>query len=107
MNRRSDKGPEPLGDIIPKSLDRLGIERDLDDYRLWQAWDEVVGDAIRRNAEPVRLDGKRLVVAARNASWMQELTMMRAEILARLNDWMGREVISEIFIVAAGGRDRP
>ncbi|MFP6599348.1 MAG: DUF721 domain-containing protein [Deltaproteobacteria bacterium] len=104
MSRRSDKGPVPIGEIIGASLDRLGIDRELDDYRIWQAWDEVVGEAIRRNAEPVRLDGQRLVVAARNASWMQELTLMRGEIVERLNRWMGREVITEIFIVASGGR---
>ncbi len=94
----------PIGEIIGASLDRLGIDRELDDYRIWQAWDEVVGEAIRRNAEPVRLDGQRLVVATRNASWMQELTLMRGEIVERLNRWMGREVITEIFIVASGGR---
>ncbi len=103
MRRPTNKDPQPIGEIIPASLDRLGIERDLDDYRVWQAWDEVVGDTIRRNTEPLRLDGSRLVVAARNASWMQELTLMRAEIVERLNAWMGRKVVSEIYIVAAGG----
>ncbi len=78
---------------------RLGLERDLDDYRIWQAWDEVVGPQVARNAQPQRLDTHRLIVAVRSPGWMQELTLLRKDICRRLNEWMGREVVGEIFLV--------
>ena len=95
--------PQPaltrLDTILASALSRLGLERDLDDYRVWQAWDEVVGRPIARNAQPVRLDGRRLVVVVRSSAWMQELSYLQRELVERINTWMGREVIGEIFLV--------
>lgn len=96
---RRDDGPKPLGEVLETALSRLGLDRQIDDYRIWQAWDEVVGRTIARNAQPVRLDGKRLVVAVRNASWLHELSGLSRELARRCNEWMKREVITEIFLV--------
>jgi hypothetical protein len=96
---RPSDGPTPVGEVLKRALARLGLDREIDDYRIWQAWDEVVGRTIARNAQPVRLDGKRLVVAVRNASWMHELSSLGRELARRCNEWMGREVIQEIFLV--------
>ncbi len=77
-------------------LASIGLDRRLDDYRIWQAWDEVVGTTIARNAQPIRLDGERLVVVVRNSSWMHELSYLKNDLLRQLNGWMGRTVISEL-----------
>jgi hypothetical protein len=94
-----------MATLLTAVVARLGLERDLDDYRLWAAWDEVVGPAVARNAQPSRLDTRRLVVSVKNAMWMQELTLLRHELCRKLNAWMGREVVSEIFLVV--GRVEP
>lgn len=91
--------PTRLSALLEQSLARFGLDRRLDDYRVWQAWDEVVGRTISRNAQPVRLDGTRLVVAVRSSTWLQELSLLQRELIARLNEWMEREVISELFFV--------
>ena len=96
---RSAKGPAKLSDLLGNVVSRLGLERDLDDYRIWSAWDEVVGPTVARNAQPVRLHARRLVVAVKNATWMHELTLLRRDLCQRLNAWMGREVVGELFLV--------
>jgi predicted nucleic acid-binding Zn ribbon protein len=88
-----------LSSLIEQTLARIGLDRRLDDYRVWQAWDEVVGRTISRNAQPVRLDGSRLIVTVRSSSWLQELSLLQRELIARLNEWMGREVVRELFFV--------
>jgi predicted nucleic acid-binding Zn ribbon protein len=85
--------------LLRNVVGRLGIERNLDDYRIWAAWDEVVGPAVARNAQPIRLDKARLIVAVKNATWMQELALLRHDLCSRLNRWMDREVITEIFLI--------
>jgi hypothetical protein len=94
-----------MADVLAGVVSRLGVERNLDDYRLWVAWDDVVGPAVARNAQPSKLDAHRLVVAVKNATWMQELSLLRHDLCRKLNVWMGREVVSEIFIVV--GRVEP
>jgi hypothetical protein len=91
--------PKTFQEVLGAVVARFGLERPLDDYRIWQAWDEVVGPAISRNAQPQKLGGRRLVVVVKNAGWMQELSLLRRELCERLNAWMGREVIGEIFLV--------
>jgi len=92
-------GPRRLAELLGQVCSRLGLQRDLDDYRLWQAWDEVVGPLVARNAQPIRLDGRRLVVAVRSTTWMQELSLLRHDLCGRLNAWMAREIISDILLV--------
>ena len=95
----TSKGPRRLSDLLGQVCARLGLARDLDDYRIWQAWDDVVGPLVARNAQPVRLDGRRLIVAVRSTTWMQELSLLRRDLCGRLNAWMKREVITEILLV--------
>jgi hypothetical protein len=92
-------GPTRLSVLLEPALARFGLDRRLDDYRVWQAWDEVVGRTISRNAQPVRLDGSRLIVTVRSSTWLQELSLLQRELIARLNEWMQREVVRELFFV--------
>lgn len=99
MDRSTKSGPARVGSVLENVVARLGLDRNLDDYRIWQAWDDVVGPAVARNAQPVRIDSRRLVVAVRNNMWMQELSLLRDHLCERLNEWMGRNVVGEIFLV--------
>lgn len=92
-------GPTKLSALLEHALARIGLDRRLDDYRVWQAWDEVVGRTISRNAQPVRLDGTRLIVTVRSSTWLQELSLLQRELIARINEWMQREVVRELFFV--------
>jgi predicted nucleic acid-binding Zn ribbon protein len=96
VSQRADK-PKKLGELFPTTLKRMGLERKLDDYRAWDAWDEVVGPAIARNAQPTRLDGDRLIVAVRNSSWLQELDLLKKQLRERLNEKMGRQLVAELY----------
>lgn len=91
--------PTRLSALLEQTLSRIGLDRRLDDYRVWQAWDEVVGRTISRNAQPVRLDGTRLVVAVKSSTWLQELSLLQRELIVRINEWMRREVVRELFFV--------
>lgn len=99
MKRAVPSRLTPLSSLLEQTLARIGLDRRLDDYRVWQAWDEVVGRTISRNAQPVRLDGSRLIVTVRSSTWLQELSLLQRELVARLNEWMQREVVRELFFV--------
>jgi predicted nucleic acid-binding Zn ribbon protein len=97
--------PTRLSMLLEQTLARIGLDRRLDDYRVWQAWDEVVGRTISRNAQPVRLDGSRLIVAVRSSTWLQELSLLQRELIVRINEWMKREVVRELFFVVGRVED--
>jgi len=106
-NDPSASFPVAIGRVLSGALKRLGLGRPLDDYRVLHAWDQIVGPAIARNAQPSRLDGRRLVVVVRSSAWLQELSLLRTDLCERLNRWMGRTVISDIFLVVGQLDDAP
>jgi len=91
--------------MLDTVVSRLGLRRDLDDYRIFEAWERVVGAQIARNARPIRLDAKRLVINVKSAVWMQELSLLREDIRQRINDWMGRELVQDLFLVLGPSHD--
>lgn len=90
---------ERLGDVLDRTLKRLPLRQRLDDYALWTVWDETVGPAVARNAQPVGLRHGTLFVKVRAATWMQQLQYMKDIMVEKLNQRMEREVVTNVFFV--------
>jgi hypothetical protein len=57
-----------------------------------ERWVAVVGEAVARQAAPVRMAAGTLVVACSSAAWSSELSLLAPTIAARLRAELGREV---------------
>jgi hypothetical protein len=76
---------ERIGAHVERELSRSGSRDVLPLAALTSAWPDVVGDAIARNAWPLRIarDGT-LHVATTSATWAHELSFLGDEIAERL-----------------------
>jgi hypothetical protein len=83
---------ERIGSEIERELARGGSRDAIPLAALTAVWPEVVGDAIGRQAWPLRIarDGT-LHVATASATWAHELTFLGDEILARLQARLGSD----------------
>ena len=63
------------------------------------AWRDAVGDAIAEQAQPLSERGGVLTVACSASVWAQELDLMAASIIERLNGVLGGTQISRIRCV--------
>lgn len=81
---------ERIGNEIERELGRSGSRDAVPLAQLTSAWPGVVGDAIARNAWPLRIarDGT-LHVATASATWANELTLLGDTILERLRERLG------------------
>ena len=81
---------ERLGDQVKHELRRSGSRDAIPLAELTAAWPTVVGDAVARNAWPLRIarDGT-LHVAAASATWAHELDLLQEAILDGLRDRLG------------------
>ena len=68
-------------------------------YRLWDFWDEVVGEAIAGRARPYRLNNGVLMVQVSSHTWMQELQFMKEEICGKLNARLEAPLIRDLHFV--------
>jgi hypothetical protein len=83
---------ERIGDHVERELSRSGSRDVLPLAALTAAWPEIVGDAIARNAWPLRIarDGT-LHVATTSATWAHELAFLGDEIAGRLRARLGSD----------------
>jgi len=68
-------------------------------------WSRVVGPQVAAVTQPVAIrGGDVLVVRVKNGVWANELTLLKDDILTRLNRALGGKVLSDIYFGASGLR---
>ena len=99
MANRRYKAPEPIGAAMQPILDRLDREGHFAIVRLAKAWPEIVGETIARRTEIVSLKFHTAVVKVSGAMWIQELNLMKSQILSRVTERLGDDVVRELRFV--------
>ena len=85
-----------LKDVIAGLMKSSALPFNPDDSRIWKVWDEVVGPAIARNAQPFRIKDRQLKVRVSGPIWYQELQFMEENIREKLNEKLGRKAVDKI-----------
>ncbi len=75
---------------------KLGIAKTLSEYEVVTSWSAIVGEQIAKVTKAEHLEKGILFVSVATAPWRNELTMQRQEIVARINDAVGKDVVKEI-----------
>lgn len=94
MARTIDK----LSATIDKILKSRGMQSRLQEYRISGQWVRAVGPAIARHAQPLTLRGDRLMLVVDSPAWMQQLSLMKPEIIGKLNNTLGVQTVREITL---------
>lgn len=92
------KDSEQVGGVILQYLREMGLEIPLNEHRLIQAWDKVLGPAVSKYTRELRIYNQVLFVTVTSAALRNELMMRRTELVARLNAEAGAQVITQIVL---------
>lgn len=84
------------GEALQALLEAEGVAETVLRYRALAIWGEVVGSRIAAVAVAERVDHGVLFVRVTSAPWRAELTMRRQEIVRKLNDALGKNVVVDI-----------
>lgn len=105
MTQRKSKAPEPVNAVLDRVLNSLNLGIKVKQYRIWHVWNSVVGDGIARHAQPQQIRAMVLWVTVSSSAWMQQLEFMKRQIVDRLNERIGEQVINDIrFRIGEVGR---
>lgn len=85
-----------LSDLIYAMLREDGLETPLNEYRATEAWAKVMGKTIESYTGATSVRAGTLYVQIRNAALRQELMMQRSNIIPRINQEVGAQVIQQI-----------
>ena len=87
---------EQIGDLIRQFMRAEGIETPYNEFRLVQAWPEVVGPAVERCTGQLYVKNGVLYVQLTSSVIRHELFIGRKLLAQRLNNHVGAQVITNI-----------
>lgn len=79
--------------LLPKLLRTNGANAEL---AVKLAWTRASGSGLRRQAIPLRLEGKILTVGVADPIWQKQLQHMSSEIIFRMNNLLGKALVESI-----------
>ena len=93
MFRREVK---PISELLNAYLRQEGLEVPLLQKRLIDSWEEVAGKTVARYTGEKSIRNQTLYVKITNPALRQDLSMMRAQLVKRLNENVGSCVIADV-----------
>lgn len=88
---------EQVGEVIRRLLRQEGLETPLNEYRLVDAWKDVVGETIARYTTNIYIKNQVLYVHLSSSVLRQELMRSRQLLVRNLNAQVGSQVIVNII----------
>lgn len=86
---------EPIGDIIRRFMREQGLESPLNEYRLIEAWKDVLGP-IASYTTNLYIKNQVLHVHLTSPALRQNLMMARKQLVDNLNRYVGSQMIVNI-----------
>jgi len=85
-----------INDLVNQFLRQNGLEMPLLQKRLIDAWGKVAGKVIKRYTEEKYIRNQVLFVKISRPALRSDLSMMRSELVNRLNQEVGARIIIDI-----------
>ena len=96
--KQREATPLPVGDLLndffgkdPRALRRL------EESRALLAWERFVGEVAARVCVAQRIRGNTLIVRVPDPLWMQQLSLLKQELLAKYREAFPRLRLNDIF----------
>lgn len=96
MGRNNDK---TIKEAINDLLDSYRLRKKFDETALIAAWPEMMGTAIANRTKQLYISDRKLFLRIESSVIKNELLMMQSQIIKRLNEKAGHEVIASIVFL--------
>ncbi len=89
---------QSIAEAIRAYLKESKLEKPLKERQLVQSWETLLGRSVARSTSKIYLKDGRLFVHLNSSVVKNELYMLQDEILRKLNDAAGEELVKEIVL---------
>jgi predicted nucleic acid-binding Zn ribbon protein len=94
MRKKLERLSAALGNL----LSARGMQGRLSEYRILGQWEKTVGVVIAGHARPATVRGSKLFLVVDSPAWMQQLSLLKPEIIDKVNRGLGRQAIKDIVL---------
>jgi len=85
-------------------LYRLGGERYQRFIHIYLVWKNVVCELLSSRSYPMKMEGDVVYVAVQNNTWMQELILLKKDILKKYKSLYQEEIAELVFLISSPKR---
>ncbi len=97
-NRPPLKRAQSVSSLLKEMLGKPGFGEQINRHQAWLVWDEIVGKQIAARARPLRLRKGVLEIAVDHPVWMQQLQMMKPQILSKIQKKVPAAGITDLYL---------
>jgi hypothetical protein len=91
------KRPLQLANLLESVFAGKPLQKRLREAHVWEVWQEAVGQQIAARAKPLSFRDGILTVAVAGSAWLQQLSLMKQEIIQNVNEAAEDEIVTDIF----------
>lgn len=84
--------------ILERLIKQYGLEGKMAEYVIAEKWEDIVGKIIASHTRPVGIRHRRLQVLVDSPAWLQEISFYRRELIERVNRYMGKKIINQVYL---------
>ncbi len=91
-------GEYSLGDALKYFLKNSKLKGYMQAMQIEDVWEEIMGKTIAKYTEKIQIQGKTLYISTSMAPLKQELLYQKENIIKRVNEKLGENVIMDVVI---------
>lgn len=89
---------------LPKVLTAAGDSPEVAESAAIAAWKHVAGEGLKPHAIATKLEDRTLVVVVRDPIWQNQLSLMKRQLVFRVNSVLGRALITNLELRVESNR---
>lgn len=90
---------QPLKEVIHELLSKYKLQEKLNEARLINSWETLMGKVIAKRTKELYLKDKKLFIKLTSSALRQELSFSKEKIITLLNDGVGEKVIEDVVLM--------
>ena len=94
---------QSISGVLPALLRELGLEAGIMGWRAVREWPDAVGPQIACRTRAVRFEEGTLVVEIEGSAWLQELSMLKRDLVRQVNRRLGSQHVRDLRLIHARG----
>lgn len=92
----------PLDKVLQSIMREKDFVENIEAYRIFAAWDSIVGPRLAAHAKPVRVTGRVLHVEVDDHLWLAQLKYMKTDMLKRIERALKPGIFEDLKLLLKG-----
>ena len=87
-----------LRSIFNQFASQTGLDDKMKYSSIPEIWKDIVGDKIASHTKVVNADYGKLVISTESSTWRAEIILRKKSIIEKINNTLGKELITDLVI---------